>query len=337
MVTMTSSRRFTLAALATAVVSLAACGAGGRDASTSATSGGRAPAFTDAPADGAGQDHGDVAAEAGGGSGAGSETPSSVPTVPVDAPGAVTEPGRQVILTGSLDLAVPEVAPTVAKVIVAVEGLGGLVVGEQSDYASEAATSVVTVKVPPEQFRPALSALARLGSVTAETVGSEDVTAAVVDLDSRIRTASVSVERLRTYLAEAKTTADVAALEGELLRRETDLEALRGQLRTIKDRVALATIVVTLRTGPLTGDTAPSGDRPGFSDAVDAGRRALVTVASAIALVVGALVAWLPVLVAALLLVWIVRRLGRKPPRTPDAAPPPPAPPSEEREPELVG
>jgi hypothetical protein len=325
MVTMTLSRRFALATMAAAVVSLAACGTGGGDTSTSAASGGSAPAFEDAPS--------------AGGSSADSEPPESlVPAVPPDAPAPVTEPGRQVILTGSLDLAVPEVAPAVAKVIVAVEGLGGLVVDEQSDFATKAASSVVTVKVPPEQFRTALSALARLGSVTAETVGSEDVTATVVDLDSRIRTASVSVERLRTYLANAKTTADVAALEGELLRRETDLEALRGQLRTIKDRVAFATIVVTLRTGPPAGGLAANDDRPGFSDAVDAGRRALVTVGSAIALVVGALVPWLPVFAAVALVAWLVRRLGRRrPSRDASAAPPPPAPPAEERESELVG
>ena len=51
-----------------------------------------------------------------------------------------------------------EVAPTVAKVVVLVEGLGGFVVGEQSDYADETATSVLTVRVPPEQFRAALTA-----------------------------------------------------------------------------------------------------------------------------------------------------------------------------------
>jgi hypothetical protein len=73
-----------------------------------------------------------------------------------------------------------------------------------------------------------------------------------VDLESRITTAEASVERLRTFLEGATTMEDVAQLEAQLLQRETDLELLRGELRTVQDQVALATIVLVL-TQPLPG------------------------------------------------------------------------------------
>ena len=184
---------------------------------------------------------------------AGSGGEDAEPQVPPAVPDLATEPGREVILTGTVDLEVEEVAPTVAKAVVLVQGLGGFLVGEQSDYASETATSVLTVRVPPEQFRATLGRLSQLGRVTAQNVGSEDVTAAVVDLESRVRSAEISVERLRLYLADAPTMADVAVLESELNRRESDLEAMRGQLRSLEDRIAFATIVVTVRAEPVGG------------------------------------------------------------------------------------
>jgi hypothetical protein len=85
-----------------------------------------------------------------------------------------------------------------------------------------------------------------------QTVYADDVTERVVDLESRITTAAASVERLREFLEGATDLEDVAQLEAELLSRETDLELLRGQLRTLEDSVALATIVLVL-TQPFPG------------------------------------------------------------------------------------
>jgi hypothetical protein len=296
-----------------------------------------APA-TEAPAaadDAGGAPETTAAAAEGGGTAEGSAPPAL--------PNLATEPGREVILTGAVDLEVADVAPTVAKAVVLVQGLGGFLVGEQSDYASETATSVLTVRVPPDQFRATLNRLSQLGRVTAQNVGSEDVTAAVVDLNSRIQSAVISVERVRLYLADAPTMADVAVLESELSRRESDLEAMRAQLRALEDRIAFATIVVTVRAEPSEADAtdAPDEPAPGFSDAVDAGKRALVAAASAVALAVGAVLPWLPVLLVLALVVWLARRLARRD-RRPPAPPsrpsgPPPAAETEERQPEPVG
>ena len=305
-----------LVVLAVAAAGLAACGTGAGDRSSassptvsrdagSSLAGDTPAAEAPDPAaavDAAGVRDGEAS---GGGSSATTAAPDGGPP-PLG--NLATEPGRDVILTGSIDLGVDEVAPTVAKVVVLVQGLGGVVAGEQSDYASESATSVLTVKVPPEQFRPALNQLAGLGEVSAQNVGREDVTATVVDLDSRIATATISVERLRGYLAQAKTTADVAVLEGELVRRESDLEAMRGQLRSVREQVNLATIVVTVRT--LVAEATPSG--AGFSDAVAAGGRALVAAASAVALVVGTILLWVPVVLVVALIVWLIARSRRR-------------------------
>ena len=54
------------------------------------------------------------------------------------------------------------------------------------------------------------------------------------------------MERLKSFLGEANDIVTITELESQLLDRETQLETLRGQLRTLRDRVDLATIVLTL-------------------------------------------------------------------------------------------
>ena len=319
-------KRLMSGALVAVVLVMSGCGAGNADSSAGA------PADTAATGAGGGV----VAEDASGGADTTSDDgEGSDPQSPPALPDLAAEPGREVILTGAVDLEVEEVASTVAKAIVLVQGLGGFLVGEQSDYASETATSVLTLRVPPDRFQATLDRLAQLGRVTAQNVGSEDVTAAVVDLESRIQSAEISVERLRRYLADAPTMADVAVLEAELNRRESDLEAMRAQLRSLEDRIAFATIVVTVRTEPVGADAT---DEPGFSDAVDAGKRALVATASAVALVVGVVLPWLPVVLVLVLLLWLARQFARRDRRPP--APPSDTPPTverEERQPEPVG
>ena len=72
------------------------------------------------------------------------------------------------------------------------------------------------------------------------------MTAEVVDAEGRLKTAQASADRLRGLLAEAKTPADVVAIESELAKRETDIETLQGRLRVLNDQVALATLTVRL-------------------------------------------------------------------------------------------
>ena len=55
---------------------------------------------------------------------------------------------------------------------------------------------------------------------------------------------------MRRLLEEAVKLEDVAQIERELLDRETTLEVLRGQLRTLRGQVDLATITLTIHQSP---------------------------------------------------------------------------------------
>ncbi len=152
--------------------------------------------------------------------------------------------GRDIIRTAAIQADVDNVAEASTLAITRIEGLGGLLFGQQTTTEGTP-RSTLTFKVQPRDFSEALDRLSDLGFLRDQTISADDVTDRVVDLESRIITAEASVERLRGFLEEANDLTTIASLEGQLLERETALELLRGQLRTLENQVSLATITIT--------------------------------------------------------------------------------------------
>ncbi|MCQ3809191.1 MAG: DUF4349 domain-containing protein [Acidimicrobiia bacterium] len=157
--------------------------------------------------------------------------------------------GRDIIYRATIEVQADDVAAANREAVAIVQGLGGIVFS-QSTRTEPRPRTEITFKVLPGDFSTALERLAGVGKLIDQVISSDDVTEIIVDLESRIITAEASVTRLRKFLEEATQLEDVAQLERELLDRETTLERLRGQLRTLSDQVDLATITLTITQSP---------------------------------------------------------------------------------------
>ncbi len=153
--------------------------------------------------------------------------------------------GRDIIYTATVRVEAVDVAAATAEAIKVVKSLNGITFGQQTS-TREYVSTTLTFRIRPEHFEAALTGLAAVGELIDQSVNAEDVTDVVVDLNSRIKTAEISVERLRDFLSSATDTEGLADLERELAQRETNLERLRGQLRSLRDRVDLTTITLTI-------------------------------------------------------------------------------------------
>lgn len=234
-------------------------GGGRSEGAASAPAGGAAdqepaPAAVEANADpGAGGEAvsgGGGGAEGGGGTGVDAADPGgsgaqSGEARPLAAAVGAAFPGRSVIHVAHLDLEVDDVRASGRQAQEVLAGVGGLLFGLDTTMQPSPRTSL-TFKLPPGRLAEALDALQGLGRLQDQRTTADDVTETVVDLRSRILTAEVSVARLRDLLQQAEGVEQIAALEAQLLARETDLERFRGQLRTLEDQVDLATIHLTL-------------------------------------------------------------------------------------------
>jgi hypothetical protein len=156
-----------------------------------------------------------------------------------------TDIGRSIVFTARLEVVVDDVVGAGDSALQAMEGIGGLLFGQRTESDPRPRT-VLIFKVAPNDFGEALDRLGRIGDIREQEVTADDVTERIVDLDSRILSSEASVTRLRTFLEAATNVNDVAELERELLERETRLELLRGQRRTIQGQVDLATITLTI-------------------------------------------------------------------------------------------
>jgi hypothetical protein len=187
--------------------------------------------------------------------------------------------------------------------------------------------SVIVLKVPVDSLDRAIDRVVQTGKVLSRTSSSEDVTANLADLGSRVKTQQASVDRVRALLARAGSLQEIVLLEGELTRREADLEALQAANASLAGRAALSTLTVTLRTPATVTSTQPQSD-DGFVGGLKQGWRAVVRSTTVVLTVLGAL---LPLLIVVALIgtpIWWVlrRRAGRRQAAVPTAGPTGPGP-----------
>lgn len=254
--------------------------------------------------------------------------PASFNTNALDQQGP--EAGRAVISTATMTVKVDNVAPSKERAAAVAESAGGFLFAEQTTFG-EKSRAVLTLKVPPAEFRKVLVALGELGALEAEEVKSDDVTQQVVDLDARILATEASLGRTRDLLGQAKSLVEISQLETEVVRRQSDLESLKGQRQTLQAKVDMATIVITLNGEK---DSTPAIEQqrreeeqrradeerkrneakplPGFFDGLDGGLSVAKNVGTVTLAVIGALLPFLPLLVIAVVIVRVMRRGARR-------------------------
>jgi hypothetical protein len=234
--------------------------------------------------------------------------------------------GRQVIFTARVQVEVADVFAASAEAKRLASASGGFLFSERS-VETESSTqpqSEITFKLPPERFGGVMDDLARLGRERGRQVDASDVTAQLVDLDARLKTAEASLVRVRALLGDAKTVQEIVSLEGEVTKRETLVEQLKGQLNQISRQVEFATLTVTFGQ-KLT--TVKDDDLPGPLDALAASARALLMVLFVIVLVLAVLLPFVPLVVLG---GWVTRFVARRlrRPLAPLPSPQPPAAPA---------
>jgi hypothetical protein len=221
----------------------------------------------------------------------------------------------QVIRTAALTVEVEDAPKALDAARAAAEDAGGYVGDETTTRDGEGHERTrVVLRVPAGRYDEVLTAVQGTGTLVERTARAQDVTDQVVDVDSRIRSQRASVARVRALMDKAGDLSEVVRLEGELSRREADLESLLAQQASLRDRTRLATITLSLSEKPA-GEQAAAHDEPGFADALGGGWHVFVTLVRWLVLALGAV---LPFAVAAALLVLVWLRLVR--PRLPRRA-----------------
>jgi hypothetical protein len=240
---------------------------------------------------------------------------------------------EQLARTASVALQVKNIGQAVAKVRATTATAEGIVLSENigtggtgniplADSSRVSATTYaeIAISVPSAKLDQVVAELSGVGTVIRSTTASENVGGQIVDTQSRLETMRVSVERVRAFLKDATDLNQIVAMEAELTRRQSDLEALEAQLASLKGSVARSPIQISLTTVP--GVIAqPEDDATGFLAGLEGGWKAFTASVNIAATIVGAL---LPFTVLAALLgvpAWLVWRRRRPTPVPPTVLP----------------
>jgi hypothetical protein len=295
-----------------ATLALAACSAGSGDSSSSGAQGGSS--------DGRAADSGGRAPSSEGGGAGPSKDASGTTSDPVTAANLAASQ-ESLARRASIALKVKNIGQAVAKVRATTATAQGIVLSENigtangdaplAESARVTATTYgeITISVPSTELDRVIAELGSVGTVIRSTSSSENVGGQIVDTASRLETMRVSVERVRAFLDDAKDLNQIVALEAELTRRQSDLEALEAQLASLKGSVARSPIQISLTTEP--GAIEEEPDQAGFLVGLKGGWDAFTGSASVLLTVVGALLPFLALFALLALPVWWYLRRRR--------------------------
>jgi len=219
----------------------------------------------------------------------------------------ITQPGvdRTLVRTATIDLAATDVGAAVNHARDITAAKGGY--AGREEVREESAT--LTLHIPSDRFDQALDELSELGEVISRNQSAEDVTEQVVDLDSRLATQRLSVDRVRALLAKATTVDEIVRIEQEVTVREAELESLDQRRQALAGQVAMSTVTISVSKSDAVS-TRQRDESGGFLAGLSDGWDAFLTAGAVTLRVLGAVLPFLLVLAipAVLVIRWRRRR-----------------------------
>ena len=209
----------------TMILSLAACGASGNKAASSATTADAAPAETE---------------------GGYFDTNGSYDDAS-DSSGSVLE-DQKIIYTGTLNLETTDFDSAAQALTTLADTLGGYL--ESSTVGNGGRSyrwAEYTVRVPADRFQSFLDQAGGLAHVTWQNTDLQNITETYYDTEGRLKTQQIKLERLQKLLAQAENMEDIITIESAISDTELEIERLTGTLRQYDALVDYATVHLSLQ------------------------------------------------------------------------------------------
>jgi hypothetical protein len=228
---------------------------------------------------------------------------------------AAGPPTLLIVRTGTLELEVAALAPSISAAASVVAGAGGYISGSDENASGDNANASVSYRIPAAVWDATLDGIRRVAStVRQQQVTSEEVSGQVVDLGARIQNLRATEAALQGIMARATKISDVLDVQKQLTDTRGEIERLVADKTQLEGRAAYGNLKVTFN---LPAPAAVVKAQKGWDPAADVdratgkliaiGQRA--TSAGIFLAIVG-----LPVLIGGglmLLIAWQLYRLGR--------------------------
>lgn len=239
--------------------------------------------------------------------------------------------GRKIIAKGNVSLHSDDIELTIADVVRITDEYGGEITERETTTNKEGdlRTARLLLRIPVDGFTDALADLEDAADLQSSNSGAEDVTTQVIDTQVRIRAQRRSLARVEELLDRAQSISDIIRIEGQLTRRQADLDSLVQRLDYLQNQTSMSTITVNIALPPKEKEE-PKKEEPeeaGFLAGLEDGWKALKSFGTDVATLSGQVLPFAVVLlVVGLPILLLVRRFAR---RDGDATPAAPAAPAD--------
>jgi hypothetical protein len=159
---------------------------------------------------------------------------------------------RIVIQNADLSIVVSDVEGRMKNIETMAKQMGGYVVSSNlyQSYASDnvqVPEAQVVIRVPAEKLEDVLNQIKKdVVEVQTETRNGQDVTAAYVDLQSRLKNLEAAEAQLNEILKTTTNTEDVVNIFNQLVSYREQIEVIKGQIKYYDEAAALSAVTVRI-------------------------------------------------------------------------------------------
>jgi len=151
----------------------------------------------------------------------------------------VSEQERKLIKRSWLTMGVKNLAQAEKQAKAIVEQKTGYI---QNTHGLQGKSFNLSIRVPQDQYTPALIELRKVGVVISENENVQDVTTEFIDNQARLDNLYKLRNRIQLLLNRADRIEDLLKIERELNRTQSEIDRLEGRMKYLKGQVDYASI-----------------------------------------------------------------------------------------------
>ena len=156
---------------------------------------------------------------------------------------------RKIVRTATLAVNVGNLSNAVAQAESLVKNRNGFI--ETQTSTEESAN--MTMRIPADVFETTVSDLGRIGSIRRQNINSKDVTEYYIDQKERLKNMQLLRDKLQALLEKSTNVQDTLAIETELNRVQSDLDAMEAKMLQLAGHIQFSVIHLTFAREKILG------------------------------------------------------------------------------------
>jgi hypothetical protein len=166
--------------------------------------------------------------------------------------GSLVSSQPMIVRTAGLDMAVNDIAASMAQITQLAYDNNGFVVSANKTSSDKSISGVIGIRIPSAQFESVMSSLRALAvKVTSENISASDVSQEYTDLSAKLRNSVTVLAQFTQIMQKADKIEDVLAVQKQLTDTQQDIEVTKGRMQYLEQTSAMSLITVNLQQSTL--------------------------------------------------------------------------------------